>query len=85
MSTIYSFETSELASSAGHGVSDFVIQETSPGSGMAATVYLKVAMPANATKVSVSFDPVAAEEVRQTRMLNQTVRLGFLPPAVSTR
>lgn len=47
--------------------------------------FLKVAVPAGATKVSLSYDPVSAEESRKTRQMNQAVRLGFMPPAASTR
>jgi hypothetical protein len=49
------------------------------------TVFLKVAVPSTATKVRVSFDPVSVEEGRQTRALNRSVRLGFMPPSASTR
>jgi hypothetical protein len=48
-------------------------------------VYLRVAVPSTATTVRVSFDPVSVEEGRQTRVLNQSVRLGFVPPTTSTR
>lgn len=49
------------------------------------TVFLKIAVPSTATKVRVSFDPVSVEEVRQTRALNRSIRLGFVPPSASTR
>lgn len=48
-------------------------------------VFLKVEFPVSAKSVCVSFDPVSMEEIRQTRELNQSIRLGFMPPAVSTR
>lgn len=48
-------------------------------------VFLKFLVQASAENVRVSFDPVSVEEVRQTRELNRSVRLGFVPPAVSTR
>lgn len=48
-------------------------------------VFLKVAVPSTATNIRVSFDPVSIEEGRQTRELNRSVRLGFVPPAASTR
>ena len=49
------------------------------------TVFLKLALPSTATNVKVSFDPVSVEEGRQTRALNRSVRLGFVPPIASTR
>lgn len=48
-------------------------------------VFLKVAVLATAASVRVSFDPVSVEQVRQTRELNRSVRLGFELPAASTR
>lgn len=48
-------------------------------------VFLKVAVLATAASVRVSFDPVSVEQVRQTRELNRSVRLGFVRPTASTR
>lgn len=48
-------------------------------------LFVKVAVPASAGNVLVKFDPVALEEARQTRQLNKSLRLGFVPPVVSTR
>jgi hypothetical protein len=48
-------------------------------------IFLKVAVQATADNVRVSFDPVSVEGIRQTREINRSVRLGFVPPAVSTR
>jgi hypothetical protein len=47
--------------------------------------FLRVAVRATANNVRVSFDPVSVEEERQTRELNKSVRLGFVPPSASTR
>lgn len=52
---------------------------------MTDAVFLKVATNANATSVRVSYDPVSVEANRQTRELNKSMKLGFLPPAASTR
>jgi hypothetical protein len=49
------------------------------------TVFLKVAVSATAQNVRMKFDPVSVEEVRQTRELNRSIRLGFMPPTSSTR
>ena len=50
-----------------------------------AEVFLRVAVSGAAHSVKLSFDPVSAEEVRQTRELNRSIRLGFVPPTSSTR
>lgn len=51
----------------------------------AAVSFVSVAVPTKNEKVSISFDPVSAEARRQTRELNQVIRLGFKPPVSSTR
>lgn len=49
------------------------------------TVFLKVSVNSTDTNVRLSFDPVSVEEMRQTREANRSIRLGFVPPTVSTR
>ncbi len=49
------------------------------------TVFLKVSLNSTDTNVRLSFDPVTVEEMRQTREVNRSIRLGFVPPTVSTR
>jgi hypothetical protein len=48
-------------------------------------IFLKIAVQATAKDVRVSFDPVSVEDAHQTRNINKSVRLGFVPPASSTR
>lgn len=65
-------------------------QESAPlasrGSSTAAgATVLKAELPASARHVVLVFNPVAAEDVQQTRELNQAMRLGFAPPLASTR
>ena len=46
---------------------------------------LKSTLPATAQDVTFSFDPVSLDDARQTRQLNRSLRLGFMPPVDSTR
>lgn len=47
-------------------------------------VFLKVSLNSTDTNVRLSFDPVSVEDMRQTREVNRSIRLGFVPPTVST-
>lgn len=49
------------------------------------SVFLKIAVPATASNIRMKYDPVSMEQAQQTRELNRSVRLGFVPPVVSTR
>lgn len=62
-----------------------VVTMTGQRLGSATGVYLRVEVPATAAEVRVAFNPVGVEEVRQTKELNRSVRLGFVPPVASTR
>lgn len=85
MSTNAKYETSEDSVFAQLAGEVTVTTASSAKATAPETVFLKVALPSNVTTVRVSFDPVSVEEGRQTRALNRSVRLGFMPPSASTR
>ena len=85
MSTIGESERSEESVFAQFNIEASVTTVSAAKPSARDAVFLKVAVPSTATTVLVSFDPVSMEEGRQTRVLNQSVRLGFVPPAASTR
>lgn len=47
-------------------------------------VFLTVTLPATASKVKISYDPVSVEAARQTREINTAIRIGYVPPERST-
>jgi hypothetical protein len=47
--------------------------------------FVRVAITAGATEMKATFDPIAAQEARETREVNLAIRLGYVPAKSSTR
>lgn len=84
MTTSDSMHTLEEALRAQQVAQVQVASVSAPLSLVGEAVFLKVSLNSTDTNVRLSFDPVSVEDMRQTREVNRSIRLGFVPPTVST-